>query len=599
MNRQPPGQQDPEQHKRLMAAIALSLLILFGYHYFVERPRIEAMQAREAAQQEAQAEKVLDTNIVSQQDAADQVYSRDEIVERGGRLMIKNEKVEGSMPLSGIRIDDIRLLDHYETVERVKPVALFAPSGTEKPYYAEFGFISDDNAMNLPSEDTQWQVVSNSDTLGTDQPVTLQWDNGQGVTFERTIELDKYYLFTITDRVINTSDETVTVYPYQLLSRKGLPKDFVDFFILHQGPISFSGGELEELSYDDLEDTQEFNNTGGWVGFTDKYWFASIIPPEGEAYKARFIKTGPEDEQQARYQADVLMGAMIIPPNGADEASYRMFAGEKKLDVLDSYDDQPGLRNIDLSIDFGIWAIITKPIYLALNFLSELFGHVAWGIIVLTVLIRLALYPLNSKSFRSMAAMKKISPKLKEIQEQHKGDTQTMQLKIMELYQREKVNPFSGCWPMLLQIPIFFALYKVVMLDIDMRHAPFPGWIEDMSVMDPTSIFNLFGLLPYDVPGVLMIGAWPVLMAMTMAGQRRLNPPPSDPVQAKVMAFMPWFFMIILAKFAAGLVIYWTWSNFLGLLQQYVIMRREGVDVSLIKGYKKAPVEDGADENAK
>lgn len=595
MNRQPPGNNDPEQQKRLMIAIILSVLILFGYHYFVERPRIEAMKAREVAEKQAEVQDAvgLDSKIESI-DAQGTVYTRKEILQRGERLTIKNDKIEGSLPLTGTRIDDIRLLDHYETVERVNPVALFSPSGTKTPYYAEFGFVGEGD-VRVPSEETRWQLASDATELTNDSPIILRWDNGQGIIFERKIELDEFYMFTVTERVINTSDKAITVYPYQLLSRKGLPKDYMKLFILHQGPISFSDGDLEELSYNDLEEPQMLDNKGGWIGFADKYWFAGIIPPQTEKYRARFIKNEIEDLNKARFQADAMGEPMTILPGKADETSFRMFTGEKRLGIMEEYTKQPGLKNLDLSIDFGIWSIITKPLYLALNFLSGLFGHVAWGIIVLTVLIRLAMFPLNSKSFKSMAAMKKISPQLKEIQEKHKGDTQAMQMKIMELYQREKVNPFSGCWPMLLQIPIFFALYKVVMLDIDMRHAPFPGWIDDMSVMDPTTVFNLFGLLPYDVPGFLMIGAWPVLMAFTMAAQRRLNPPPTDPMQAKMLKYMPWFFMFILAKFAAGLVIYWTWSNFLGLLQQYTIMRREGVDVSLIKGYKKSPVDE--DEN--
>ena len=594
MNRQP--QQDPGQHKRMIVAIVLSLAVLFIFHYTVEKPRIEAQKAREAEQQTAELQANLETDSPIATVTESRILTRDEILTETQRLPIANEYVDGTLSLTGTRIDDVRLSRYYETIEDVNPVALLSPSGTENPYYAELGFIPENRDMPVPSQSTQWTLTSDINALGAGDTAVMQWDNGQGLTFERRVALDEHYLFTVTDRVMNTGAEAVTLYPYQLLSRKGLPDDYVELFILHQGPINFADGNLEELDYDDLEETQTFSNKGGWVGFTDKYWVSALIPDQQETYKSRFVRSGPEDENQARYQADLMAGAMTVLPGQAEEMTTRVYAGAKRLAVFDEYRDVPGMKNLDLSIDFGIWAFITKPLYMALSFLSEAFGHVAWGIIVLTVLIRLALYPLNSKSFRSMAAMKKVAPKLKEIQEKHKGDTKAMQMKIMELYQREKVNPLSGCWPMLLQIPIFFALYKVVMLDIDMRHAPFPGWIEDMSVMDPTSIFNLFGLLPYAVPGFLMIGAWPILMGLTMAAQRRLNPPPSDPMQAKLIKYMPLFFVFILSKFAAGLVIYWTWSNFLGLLQQYVIMRREGVDVSLIKGYKKASVEDKSDE---
>ena len=545
MNRNQPGQQDPGQQKRMLIAIILSLVVLFAFHFAFERPRIEAQKAREAARATAELQEALGTDTRIEDVTGTEIYTRAEILEHTDRVPISNEYIDGTIPLTGTRIDDIRLLKHFETVERVNPVALFSPSGTDKPYYAEFGFIPENRDIPVPSEDTRWQVEGDMAGLTPDSPIIMQWDNGQGLTFERKITISDDYLFTVTDRVINTGEETVTLYPYQLLSRKGLPADYMKLFILHQGPISFSQGELEEMSYNDLEEMQTFQNTGGWVGYADKYWVAALIPEQGESYKARFVKTGPEDLEQARYQTDVMAGAMTVLPGQAEEVTTRLFAGEKRLSIFEGYKNVEGLKNLDLSIDFGIWAIITEPLYRALSFLSAFFGHVAWGIIVLTVLIRLVLFPLNSKSFRSMAAMKRVAPKLKEIQEKHKGETQVMQMKIMELYQREKVNPLSGCWPILLQIPIFFALYKVVMLDIDMRHAPFPGWIEDMSVMDPTSIFNLFGLLPWAVPAFLMIGAWPCLMGLTMAAQRRLNPPPTDPIQAKMIKYMPLFFVFI------------------------------------------------------
>lgn len=581
---------DSGQQKRLIVAVILSIVVLFGFHFMFEKPRLEAQQAREQARQEvALSSGALtdDAAVAEAARAASGPIAREEALAQTSRISIRNDKISGSFPLQGNRLDDVQLLNYHETVDREEYVALFKPSGTKNAYYAEFGWIADGGQQDVPNADTIWERVGQHETLSVDQPVLLRWNNGAGLIFERRIEVDEDYLFTVTERVINEKDTPVTLHPYQLISRDGLPEDYISIFILHQGPIAYTGDDLEEYNYKKLEGGTRYTSESGWIGFTDKYWFASLVPSQDSEYTGRFIKTGPKDVYRARYQADVLGDAVTVMPNSSAENSFNIFVGAKELDVLNAYSSRPELHNINLSIDFGIWFFITKPFYVALKALSELFGHVAWGIILLTVLIRLVMYPLNNKSFRSMAAMKKIAPKLKKIQEKYKGEPQVLQTKIMELYQKEGVNPFSGCWPILLQIPIFFALYKVIMLDIDMRHAPFPGWIEDMSVMDPTSVFNLFGLLPYSVPDLLMIGAWPCLMGITMYLQRRLNPPPTDPMQAKIMAYMPFMFTIILAKFAAGLVIYWAWSNFLGVLQQYVIMRRMGVDVSLIKGYKK------------
>lgn len=586
---------DSGQQKRLIVAIVLSLLVLFGFHFLFERPRLEAQQAREQAREEASFDETARAGDADQAKTEKSgPISREEALTQTQRISINNNKISGSLPLRGNRLDDIQLLNYYKTVDSEENVALFKPSGTERPYYAEFGWIAESGGLNLPKADTAWEVVG-ANELTADQPVLLRWDNGQGLIFERKFEVDEDYLFTVTDRIINQNDQPVTLYPYQLLSRGGLPEDYVKIFILHQGPIGYTGEDLNEYDYSDLEEGERFTADDGWVGFTDKYWFAGLIPPQGQEYKARFVQTGEGDLHKARFQTDIRGNAVTVMPEGSTENTFNIFVGAKELNVLTEYSKRPELRNLELSLDFGVLFFITKPLYLALKALSVWFGHVAWGIILLTVLIRFVLYPLNNKSFRSMAAMKKVTPKLKEIQAKHKEDPKVMQTKIMELYQKEKVNPFSGCWPVLLQIPIFFALYKVIMLDIDMRHAPFPGWIDDMSVMDPTSVFNLFGLLPYNVPELLVIGVWPCLMGVTMALQRRLNPPPTDPMQAKIMLYMPFLFTFILAKFAAGLVIYWTWSNTLGIIQQYIIMRRMGVDVSLVKGYKGDPAEEKSD----
>ena len=594
--RQPPmmDPNDSGQQSRLIAAIVLSIFVIFVFHYTFERPRIEAQKAALEAEQSADQAQAPALAGEDKGDINQTPRDRQVVLSETKRLHISNERLSGTFSTRGNRIDDLQLKGYHQTVERQDLVNLFSPSGAEKPYYAEFGWIAASRNADVvvPDQSTQWTIV-NGDTLTPDTPVSLRWDNGGGLVFERTISMDEDYLFEIVERVTNLNDSAVTLYPYQLLSRKGLPEDFLDFFILHQGPIGYTGEDLQELSYMDRED---YESDKGWAGFTDKYWFSSIIPPQGQKHGVRFLSAGSDRPAEARHQVDVLGGALTLEPGAVGETDFKLFAGAKELEVLNNYAAQPDMQNLNLAIDFGVLYLITKPLYLALGAFSEAMGHVAWGIILLTVLVRLILFPLNNKAFKSMAAMKIVAPKLKEIQEKHKGDTQTMQVKIMELYQKEKVNPFSGCWPMLLQIPIFFALYKVILLDIDLRHAPFPGWIDDMSVADPTSIFNLFGLLPYEVPSLLMIGAWPCLMGITMMLQRRLNPPPSDPMQARIMGLMPYFMTVILASFSAGLVIYWTWSNLLGVLQQYVIMRRMGADVSLIKGYRAS--EEDSDDDA-
>ena len=587
MNRSPSDPHNQEQNGRLLLAIILSVMVLVGFHYFFERPRLEAQRERLEAQKEVEQAQVSGINAADQNPSVQGPLSREDALSQSDRIEFKNTKIEGSISLKGNRIDDLELINHYDTVEREEYVKLFSPSDTKKPYYAEFGWISKNSALELPGEDAVWTIVDGQD-LTPESPVTLRWKNGAGLIFERTIELDENYMFSVSERVTNMSSQPVTLHAYQLLSRKGLPDDFINMFILHQGPVGYSDDELREIDYSDTMDEEYIYDTdNGWLGFTDKYWFTSIVPDQSDEFQTRFISGGSDDVQESRHQADVRSSAITIAPQDSKGISFKLLAGAKELEVLNDYSQQgAGLQNINLMIDFGALYLITKPLYLLLGALSGLLGHVALGIIVLTVVIRLAMFPLTNKSFRSMAAMKKVSPKMKEIQKEYKEDPQKMQAKLMELYQKEGVNPFSGCWPMLLQIPIFFALYKVIMLDIDLRHAPFPGWIEDMSVMDPTTIFNLFGLLPYDVPGFLMIGAWPCLMGLTMYFQKRLNPPPADPMQAKIMMYMPFFMTFILAKFAAGLVIYWTWSNLLGVLQQYFIMRKMGVDVHLIKGYR-------------
>lgn len=575
-----PNGLGPQDYMRMLVAMALTFIILVIFNkYFMPPPK-----------QQTVVEQAASVSVPAVEQPFAPRLRGDLIAESlDDRVLIETDKVKGSISLKGGRIDDVSLAQYKTALDNPQDVALFSPSGSNLAFYAEFGWAGNNMGNNaLPSANTKWSLASDSaPRLTVETPVKLVWDNGQGMTFERDIAIDEHYMFTITQRIINNSDKSVTLHPYQLLSRHGIPSDVVDFFVLHEGLIGYLAEEMQEIDYNDLrkDGTEDFKTRGGWTGFVDKYWFAGLIPHQDRRFTANYVHSEKTLQGPEKFQADLLGDAVQIQKGVTVENKFNLFAGAKELAVVDLYQEEMEIKNFDLVFDYGIWFIITKPFMHVLTFLTGIFGHVGWAILAFTVLVRLALYPLNNKSFRSMAGMRKVGPKLQEIQAKYKDDRVKMQEQIFALYQKEGVNPFSGCWPILLQIPIMFALYKVIMMDIDMRHAPFWGWIDDMSVQDPTSLFNLFGLLPYNVPEFLLIGAWPCLMGVTMILQRRMQPPVTDKTSAMIANTMPYFFAFIMAKFAAGLVIYWTWSNLLGIIQQYVIMRRMGVEVSLISGH--------------
>ncbi len=409
-----------------------------------------------------------------------------------------------------------------------------------------------------------------------DQPVTLTWDNGENLRFSRTVAIDENYMFTITQRVENTGDEPVTLHPYGLISRWGTPPT-LGFFILHEGPIGVLAGTLEEIDYDDLREDGpiELPSQGGWLGITDKYWLASLVPDQESELVANFRHYIAEG--QDRYQVDYLRPAMTVPPGETIEVTDRLFAGAKEVGLLDFYANEYGIPLFDRAVDFGWFYFLTKPIFHILHFFYQLLGNYGLAILLLTLLVKLLFYPLANKSYRAMSKMKKLQPEMMRLREQFGDDKMRMNQELMALYKKEQVNPMSGCLPIVVQIPVFFALYKVLFVSIEMRHAPFFGWIQDLSAPDPTSLFNVFGLLPWDPPAFLMIGIWPLLMGATMLLQTKLNPQPADPIQAKVMMLLPLMFIFLFATFPAGLVIYWTWNNVLSISQQWVIMKRMGV----------------------
>ena len=495
------------------------------------------------------------------------------------RVAFDSGRVDGSISLEGARIDDLQLKAYHETVDPTSPeIVLLSPRGSDNPYYAEFGWTAPPSAnVALPGPTTRWSVAEGS-TLTPDTPVTLAWDNGAGLIFRKTVSLDEGYMFTVEQTVENATGEAVTLYPYGLIARTGTPQT-EGIWILHEGLIGFfpDADGLKEIDYEDLQDAGPVRarTKGGWLGITDKYWMTALVPDQSVENRASFSDTPLRGRDV--YQADFLRDAVIVPAGGNVTVTDRLFAGAKIVDLIDGYEADLGIANFDLAIDWGWFYFITKPLFLALAWIAGLIGNFGIAILVLTVLIKLVFFPLANTSYVAMSKMKKVQPEMMKIRDRYKEDRTRQQQELMELYRREKVNPLAGCLPILIQIPVFFALYKVLFVTIEMRHAPFFGWINDLSAQDPTSIFNLFGLIPWEAPAFLTIGIWPILMGITMWLQMKMNPAPTDEIQQKIFGWMPIIFTFVLATFPAGLVIYWTWNNTLSILQQWVIMRRQGV----------------------
>lgn len=505
------------------------------------------------------------------------------------RIQIDTPSVHGSINLTGGRIDDITLKLYNETVDPDSPeVVLFSPSGSENPYYAEFGWAAGAGADTaIPDANTVWQAT-NSNSLTPEHPVTISWDNGAGLIFEREYAIDDDYMVTLRQTVRNTGASAVSLFPYALISRHGTPQ-IQGFFILHEGLIGYFGEDgLEEVDYADLaeEKLQTYENTSGWIGITDKYWAAVLIPDQTLPYTARM--TAFQQGSRTVYQTDYLLEGREIAPNSETSVTGRLFAGAKVTSLIDSYQDSEGVTNFELLIDWGWFYFLTKPLYYLIDWLFNQVGNFGVAILAVTVLIKLVFFPLANKSYVSMSRMKLVQPEMAKIRERFGDDKAAQQKATMELYKKEKINPMAGCLPIMLQIPVFFSLYKVLFVTIEMRQAPFFGWIQDLAAPDPTSLFNLFGLIPWDPPQFLMLGIWPLLMGITMFLQMRLNPPPPDPVQAMIFTWMPLVFMFLLASFPAGLVIYWAWNNSLSILQQAYIMQRQGVKIDMWNNIKAA-----------
>ncbi|MBC8794034.1 MAG: membrane protein insertase YidC [Tagaea sp. CACIAM 22H2] len=570
-------------NKNLWVAIIVSIAIVLGFEMLWNQPRIQKQRAAEA-ERLASAETVQGSNAPAAPGAAPVPGSviaglanapnpdRASVIAQGPRVTIEGPGVAGSILLQGGVIDDLKLVNYRQTVEKDSPpVVLLSPRGAADTYFAEFGWVAAGGTPALPGADTRW--TADRDKLTPATPVTLSWDNGQGLRFERKISIDDTYLFRIDERVTNTGAAPVTLHPFSLASRFGTPI-LGGYYILHEGPIGVFNEKLQEPSYSDLRDKKAiaFDSRGGWLGIVDKYWLVSLIPDQKADVKARFTHTlaGGAD----RYQVDYLGPAATVAPGQTAESTSRLFAGAKEVHLLDTYAERHAIPLFDRAIDFGWFYFMTKPMFLALDILYRFIGNFGVAIILFTVAIKILFFPLANKSYRSMAKMKLLQPEMEKLKEKYGEDRQRMSQEMMQLYKRAGANPLSGCLPILIQIPVFFALYKVLFVTIEMRHAPFYGWIHDLSAQDPTSLFNLFGLLPYAVPQVLHIGVWPIIMGITMFLQQKLNPQPVDPIQAKIFLALPFIFTVMLASFPAGLVIYWAVNNTLSIAQQWLIMKR-------------------------
>jgi YidC/Oxa1 family membrane protein insertase len=581
MNRQ--DDMHPEDRRNLVIFIIASLLVWYLFDNFLLQPRLEALKQT----REAQTQQLATPSAIAAPEIA---RDREDVLREVPRLSIDNPAVAGSLSLTGGRFDDLRLKKYVKTLHGTDNVVLLSPVETEHPKYVEFGWLPDETKkINIPGPETRWQAEGGN-RLSPESPVTLYWENGQGVRFEQRLSIDANYLVTVTQRVINHGAAPVSLYPYALIAQKGLPEGYQGNRIAHEGPLAYLDGQLMEIPYNKLvkEPQQDVKAGSGWIGMSEKYWFTSVIPPQQDAKTFRFLRTPAlTKDGKDKYQVDYVGPVLSVPPGGTSETTNHLFAGAKELRLLNQYEKSIPAHHFDLAVDFGLWYFLTKPIFYILDFLARTTGNFGIALIILTIAMRAAVFPLASTSFRSFAKMKKISPYLKELREKHSGDKVRLQEELVKLYEREKVNPMAGCFPIIVQIPIFFALYKVLSITIEMRHAPFYGWIHDLSAQDPTTIFNLFGLIPWTPPSPLMIGAWPCLMLLAMLVQRNLNPPPQDPSQAMMVNVMPFFMTYVMAKFAAGLVIYWTLSNTLSVLQQYVIMRSMGVPVHLFRRGKE------------
>jgi YidC/Oxa1 family membrane protein insertase len=586
--------------KNTILAIVLSALVLIGWQIFVGVPQLGRQKQAEQQTPEqttpATTPPAQPTTTPGQPTAgtpgAATTLTREAALALSPRVPIATPSVTGSIALKGARLDDLSLIKYHETVNPGSPpIVLLAPSGAPGSFYAEFGWAPPGGtAMKLPGPDTLWRQEGTG-SLSVGHPVTLVYDNGDGLEFRRTFSIDDKYMFSIKDEVANKGASPVTLYPYGLISRHGTPPT-LGYYILHEGFIGEFDDKVQEETYANVEKkkTISYTSLGAWLGFTDKYWGATLIPDPRMRVDAKFL--ADQIGGMKTYQANYLGPAQTIAAGATSSADGRLFAGAKEVAIVDGYKEELHINLFDRLIDWGMFYFITKPMFLALDWIFHRVGNFGLAILIMTVLIKALFFPLANKSYASMAKMKAVQPEMMAIRERYADDKMKQQQAMMELYKKEKINPVAGCLPIVIQIPVFFSLYKVLFVTIDLRHAPFFGWIRDLSAPDPLTVFNLFGLIPWDPTVVPMIGPflhlgpWPLIMGVTMWLQMKLNPPPPDPTQKMIFDYMPIIFTFMLANFSAGLVIYWAWNNTLSVIQQSVIMRKHGAKVELFDNIK-------------
>ena len=554
--------------KNIIAAVTLSIAIIVFYTLFFQ-PSPEELSKMRAQKEKKELTQSSDAPSLDETESFTKL-SRKEVLNQNERIFFENENIIGSISLKGASIDDLIFKNYKIELDQKEKVILLNPRKIQNGYYVESGFVSNSQNIQVPNSSTIWKVEGN-DKLTKNNPVKLLWSNKQGITFEKNISLDDQFLFTVTEKIINLSDKTYNFYSYGQIVRNKKP-EISGFYILHEGPIATLDDQLIEEDYDDIQDEKFSKNASkGWLGIGDKYWITSIVPPRDKDFKTTF-------DYKNKFRVNYISSEGIqAGPNDTIEEEIQIIVAAKKVSTIDGYAESLKIDKFDLAIDWGMMYFLTKPLFFAIDYFFKVVGNYGVAIILVTVCIRLLFFPLASFSFRSMGKMKLLQPEMTRLKELHKEDKMKLQQEMMALYKREGVNPMSGCLPILVQIPVFFALYKVLFVTIEMRHMPFYGWIHDLSAKDPTSLFNLFGLLPYDVPSFLVIGAWPIAMGVSMWIQQKLNPAPPDPMQAKIFMFFPIFLTVLLAPFPAGLVIYWTFNNILTLIQQFYIQRKMSV----------------------
>ena len=555
-------------NKNVFIAIALSMSVLLFWGAFFEAPKKVDTEISprkiESNEKTSITPSINETQIIKK-------TSRNDSINNSKRIKIENNNIIGSLSLEGGLIDDISFKNHKQNLKNNKNIEFLNPAQTENGFYVETGWTSIGSKIKVPSKNSIWSVNGNN-VLGENKPVILQWSNDEGIIFKKQIELDNKYLFKITQQVQNNTNTQIELYPYAQITRNKIPDDIQNFYISHEGFIGVFDEELKEDDYDDIEEKKIVREANeGWFGITDKYWMTALVPKNGENFKSTFLY---QDAFKANY---ILNKPTLIRPSSSNTNEVRLFVAAKEVETIDTYAADQNIEKLDLVIDWGWFYFFTKPLFFIIDYLFKFSGNFGIAIVLITIGIRLLFFPLANYSFRSMAKMKAVQPEMVRLKELHKEDKMKLQQEMMALYRKEKINPASGCLPVLIQIPFFFAIYKMLFISLEMRHQPFFGWIKDLSAQDPTSLFNIFGLIPWDPPGFLIIGIWPILMGASMWVQQKLNPAPADPIQAKIFAFFPIFLTIILASFPSGLVVYWTVNNILTIAQQWVIMKKTTV----------------------